>query len=255
MTVLAAAIYAQLATSLVLFGAALFPFYSGAPMPWRVLRASAMAALTFGLIATALHMAALQATLAELADTGIGRVWFAQIALAGAALLGTLLRVRIGVVPLAAIQLALFGLVGHANAIAGWNGAALQALHLLAAGGWIGGLVALMLALRAAPSPALVKRFSAAGTVFVLALSATGAATLYLISGAPLPMLDFHYGQLAALKVTLFAAALLLAAFNRFYATPRDSWTQLRRSIAFEIALLAFVIAVAVALSGTEPLT
>lgn len=255
MTALAAASYLQLAASLVLFGAALFPAYAKSAVPWRVLRWSAAAALLFGVAAVLLQSQRLDATLAQLMLTGIGRVWAAQIALAAVLCVAATMRARIAAIAaIAALNVTLFALVGHANAIAGWPGAAVEALHLLAAGGWIGGLVALLLALRAEASPELAQRFSAAGLCFVLVIGVTGAATLWQITGAALPMTAFGYGRLVSGKIALFAAALALAAFNRIYATPRSAWGALRNSVAVEVTLLAFVIALAVALAGTEPL-
>jgi putative copper resistance protein D len=157
------------------------------------------------------------------------------------------------VVAIAALNVAAFALIGHANAIAGLRGAAVQAVHLLAAGAWAGGLAALLLALRAAPSLALAQRFSRVGLVCVVTLAATGAYALYVNTGLPLPMLYYAYGRLADLKIKLFAGALALAGFNRFYAAPRGAWRLLVASVTFELALLALVIAVAANLGNTEP--
>ena len=255
MNFLAAATYAQLAASLVLFGTALFPLYAGGAVPTRVWRWSAVAALASSLVATVLHTGALCATPVQLAATGIGRVWYTQIALAGALALATTMWARWIVIALSALNLALFALVGHANAIAGWTGAGVAALHLLAAGGWIGGIVALGLALRAAPAVDMVRRFSRVGMVFVVTLAITGAAGLFQITGAATPMAAFSYGLIAWGKVALFAVALGLAAFNRAHATPRGAWRTLTLSIALELLVLGAALTLAVALAATDPQT
>jgi putative copper resistance protein D len=252
---LAMAAYGHLAASLVLFGAALFRVYGGASAPQRVLLWSAAAALVFGIAATALHLQAFEATPSQMLNTGLGRIWFAQCGLATALAALTARKGAPGAIAaLAAFNLALFGLVGHANAIAGWTGAATEALHLLAAGGWIGGLVALLLRLRTAPSVEMVRRFSRAGLGFVLVLAASGSATLFQITGAPLPMIAFDYGLIAWGKVTLFACTLALAAFNSAVATPRGAWRALTVSIVLELAVLGGALTLAVRLAGTEPL-
>lgn len=255
MTLVAVAAYGHLAASLVLFGGALFEVYGGASAPRRVLLWSAAAALVFGIAATALHVPAFEATPSQMLSTGIGRIWFAQCGLATVlAALALRKSAPSGIAVVAGLNLALFGLVGHANAIAGWTGAATEALHLLAAGGWIGGLVALLLRLRAAPSAETVRRFSRAGLAFVLVLAVSGSATLFQITGAPLPMAAFEYGLIAWGKVTLFAGALALAAFNGLVATPRGAWRALAISIALELTVLGGALALAVRLAGTEPL-
>lgn len=251
---LAIATYAHIAASFVLFGAALFPLYARVAPPKRVLRWSALAAFIFGVCATALHAIAFETTLPNLMLTGIGRVWFAQCGLAVALVLGSTRLPRIAFAMIAGINVALFAFIGHANAIAGWPGAGVEALHLLAAGGWIGGLVALVLSLRQTPSAETVRRFSWAGMVFVVVLAASGVATLFQITGAPLPMTAFSYGLLAWAKVSAFAIAAGLASFNRVVATPRNAWRALAISIALELVVLSAALALAVRFASTEPL-
>jgi putative copper export protein/mono/diheme cytochrome c family protein len=119
------------------------------------------------------------------------------------------------------------GLIGHAGAAEGATGNALvvsEALHLLAAGLWLGGLAPLWLAVRALPlaaAGAVCERFSPIGLGCVLVLAGTGAAQgLELIGSLP-GLLGTAYGHLALLKIGLFLAALGLAAVNRLWLTDR----------------------------------
>jgi putative copper resistance protein D len=255
MNALGVADFAHVMTSLVLFGLAAFPFYAGdagATTRARWMTACAWGAMISGAAAMALHAETMGVDLLALAQAGIGRVWVVQIVLALVLALGSRAPAWL-VALLAGLNAALFALIGHANAIAGWVGASAQAVHLITAGGWAGGIIALTFALRENPSAELVQRFSRVGLISVVLLALSGVLVLNLNTGAPLPMTYARYGQLALLKIALFAAALALAALNRFYSTPRGAWALLRRVIVGEFALVATIVAVAIALAGTEP--
>lgn len=256
MTALDAATYLWLSASLTLFGAALFPLYAGAAAAGRrtLLRALSIVGFASGIAAVSLHLSALGAPITDILASGIGRVWFVQI-LIGIALcaLAWMHGRPAWAAAVGALNVAAFALVGHANAIAGLMGAGAQALHLLAAGAWVGGLAALALALRSNPSLDLVLRFSRVGLACVLTLAATGAYVLFVNTGDALPMAHYAYGRWVSTKIALFATALAIAAFNRIVVTPRGAWRLLAWTIAGELALLALVIAAAVALARTEP--
>src|SRR4051794_35305693 len=80
------------------------------------------------------------------------------------------------IVALSAVALGLESFIGHAGAIVGATGHELiisEALHLLAAGLWLGALLPLWLSVRAlpyAPAAALCERFTPLGLVCVLVL-------------------------------------------------------------------------------------
>lgn len=105
-------------------------------------------------------------------------------------------------------------------------------LHTLAAGVWIGALVAFLLLLlsdhrhgetdRRALHSAL-HGFSGVGSALVAVLVATGLVNGWFVVGlAGLPrMLTTPYGQLLTVKLLLFLVMLGLAAANRFHLTPR----------------------------------
>lgn len=164
-----------------------------------------------------------------------------------------------------------FAWMGHGAATKGAAGRlhlASDILHTLAAGVWIGALVAFLILLatdgrrpeggRHALHQAL-RGFSGLGSVLVAAVVATGLINSWFIIGlAGLPRLwTSAYGQLLTLKLALVVVMVGLAAANRFHLTPRlgvalsgtaptrQAVIALRNSLALEtgvsIAVLALV--------------
>ncbi|MBX8620485.1 copper homeostasis membrane protein CopD [Pseudomonas glycinae] len=144
-------------------------------------------------------------------------------------------------------------------------------LHLLAAGAWLGAMLALILMARldALCSEARirsladsVKRFEGVGAAIVLILSVTGVANYLFIVGPTLgEVLLGTYGILLAIKVMLFGGMLVLAALNRFHLGPlleqslragqhQVAANALRRSVALEL-MIALLIVGLVAWLGT----
>jgi putative copper export protein/mono/diheme cytochrome c family protein len=123
--------------------------------------------------------------------------------------------------------LAMQGAVGHAGAAEG-NAAggliASEALHLLAAGAWLGSLLPLLLCLRTLPSHEArlaAERFSPIGLTAVLAIGATAfVQAMSLIGGFP-ALVGTDYGRAALVKLGLFVAMLMLALWNRLSLTDR----------------------------------
>jgi copper resistance protein D len=124
--------------------------------------------------------------------------------------------------------------IGHAGATPGEAGQiplAADALHLLAAGAWVGGLPPLAMLLAVAwrhkePSLAAitrtgVQRFSLLGLASVGALLASGVINSWYEVGSFGNLLATAYGRLIVVKLGLFATMIALAAVNRFYLTPR----------------------------------
>jgi putative copper resistance protein D len=163
---------------------------------------------------------------------------------------------------------------GHAGSTPGDTGylhLAADVLHLIAASGWIGGLVPLVFLLGAvrryhtvawAPlARNAAARFSALGIVSVTTLMATGIVNAWFLVGSFHALVMTPYGRLLMLKLVVFAVTLMFAAVNRFWLTPRlsvasgdetrlESLRQLTRNSAIEIAL-GFVIFVIVGILGT----
>jgi copper resistance protein D len=123
--------------------------------------------------------------------------------------------------------------IGHAGATPGWAGdfpLAADALHLLGAGAWLGGLLPLAMLLAAAwqkgPSwtavtATAVRRFSLLGVASVGALLASGLVNSWYEVGSLENLVTTSYGRLVLVKLGLFAAMVAIAAVNRFYLTPR----------------------------------
>jgi copper resistance protein D len=177
--------------------------------------------------------------------------------------------------PAAALGLtAAIAWTGHAASTLGQTGnlhLTADALHLVAAASWVGGLAPLVILLAAARrhqavgSASLARnatmRFSTLGIVSVTTLLATGVVNAWILVGSFPALVITDYGQLLMLKLVVFAAMLVFAAVNRFCLTPRlavssgsesqlEALRQLTRNSAIEI-VLGLAIFVIVGLLGT----
>jgi putative copper export protein/mono/diheme cytochrome c family protein len=134
---------------------------------------------------------------------------------------------------LAACLIASLAWAGHGSAGSGTLGElqlAADALHLLAAAGWVGGLPPLLLLLalarRTNDAPALAmavdatRRFSQFGLISVCALLATGMINTYFLVGSVPGLVGTDYGRLLLVKVGLFVVMVSFAATNRFGQLP-----------------------------------
>lgn len=149
-----------------------------------------------------------------------------------------------------------FGIVGYLHLAA-------DALHILAAAVWIGGLVPLILFLATvhhsgSPSlaPDAVGRFSTLGIISVATLILTGVTNTVILVGSVRGLLATQYGQLLLIKLAVFAFMLAFAGVNRLWLTPRlgksgnGACTSLMRNSAIEL-VLGLVIFAIVGLLGT----
>lgn len=148
-------------------------------------------------------------------------------------------------------------------------------LHLLAAGGWFGALVAFVLLLQ--PTALLteervrllargVTRFESMGAIIVVVIVVTGAANYLFIVGPKLDDIFLGtYGLLLLLKIGLFAGMLALAALNRFHLGPRlekslqeglhaVAATALKRSVMTELCVAVLIVALVAWLGTLSPL-
>ena len=197
--------------------------------------------------------------------TRFGQVLCLQAAaLAGAALFAGLRRDRL-VATLAGLAVLLEA--GHSHAFAMAHGLSLlllaQALHLLAAGAWLGELLPLLAVVRRAPpevAQRVLQRFSPIAAVSVAILAATALLQGAVLSGGVKRLFGTDYGAVLLLKLALFAALIVLAANNRLRLTPalasRDGEATRRSlalSIGIETAIGLLVVLAAAALSGLEP--
>ena len=256
---LVAARFLHFAAVTALFGLALFPLYnrpSRTSVPpvevTRWLRASIRGATVLGLLSalawawfaiagmTGTMMAAADADslFTVLRETSFGQVWVGRFAL-GAVLFALIMRRSNEhhpdgtIVLLAGLLLVSLALVGHTQT----NDGALwivhmsaDGAHLLAAGAWLGGLLALgylLVLVRRFPSAehdaqalAALVRFSGMGYAAVAILIGSGLVNAWVLVGSPDRLIMTPYGQLLLLKVCLLAGMLALAAHNRFRFVP-----------------------------------
>jgi putative copper export protein/mono/diheme cytochrome c family protein len=176
-------------------------------------------------------------------------------------------RLAVGLL-LAGAALGMQGLMGHAGAAGGSVRAMLlasEAVHLLAAGAWLGGLLPLFLLAGALPPPAAAsacESFTPVGLSAVLLIACTAAIQAWQLIGGLAGLFGTLYGHIALLKLALFFALLVLAGVNRLVLTerlrdpvPPVTRTLLRTSIGAEMLLGAAVIVVAAFLASGIPAT
>lgn len=177
---------------------------------------------------------------AVLSGTRFGAVWSAR--LGAALLLAALLlwpHLRWLQLAAAAALIAPLALIGHAGATPGAAGQLhliSDAVHLIAAGLWLGGLPALALLLSSARSPQRLAaraaaRFSTLGVASVAALLASGIVNSWMLLSSPRDLIATDYGRLLFFKIGLFAAMVAIAAVNRFHLTPRLAGAPARRAL------------------------
>jgi copper resistance protein D len=160
-------------------------------------------------------------------------------------------------------------LSGHAAAMEGLLGQTAivtDALHVVAAGGWLGGLLVLLLAglpaamstgpaRRGAAVASLVYAFSPTALVFAGLLVLTGLGSTWIHGGSLSALLDSRYGTLLFLKLGVFLLVFGTGAFNYLHVQPalgNDTGTRrLRRSAGFELAVGAAVLLVTAVLVAT----
>jgi copper resistance protein D len=185
-------------------------------------------------------------------DTEFGRVWLCRLALllivAGALAIGR--RDRFGVIALtAALLLASLGLIGHATMQTGPIGTLHrfnQAVHLLAAGAWLGSLAPLALCLRrgdgdarrCADVAATLRGFSGLGYIAVALVLATGVVNTALTLGAWPTDPSSPYQRLLVAKIAIVAAMVAIALFNRCVLAPRIAMESRAALRALTIACL-----------------
>jgi putative copper export protein/mono/diheme cytochrome c family protein len=245
-----------------------------------VARQSDFAALLIGVVWVVVQGAEIAGT------TSFGGTFSALVTILGTTRFGHLVMLRFGLLlaafpllgdrqwrgtvalTLTGMALAMQGGMGHAGAVGGIAGASLlflEALHLLAAGAWLGGLLPLFLLVGdLPPQPASVacQNFSLIGLIAVLLVAGTAMAQSWQWIGTLGGLFGTQYGQIALVKLGLFLALLALAGINRFALTERlsaggDASTHqiLRVSIAAEAGLGVLVILVAAFLASGTPAT
>jgi copper transport protein len=148
---------------------------------------------------------------------------------------------------------------GHAAA-ASWREAmvGLQSAHFLAAGAWIGGLAALLVALGGVPDEAkaaAARRFSVGAGVALGVLVVTGIVRAVDEVDGWRPLLHSGYGRLVLAKGSLLVLLAVLGGLNRRRNVPAaaTSLRGLRRVGTAELSLAAGVFAVTGLLTTAPP--
>ena len=296
--------WVQMAGAMILFGSSLFCLYAlprtdggseiALQWPKRLLISSAGAVLIaciLGFLAQTAVLAgsvqdALQPDALTAAATGMsfGKSSIVRAAIAGLSVIGLVFakpgRGTLGLATLAGgVLCASFAWMGHGAATEGAAGllhTVADIVHALAAGVWIGALVAFFLLLRPrAPSAELdrvvhgaLHGFSGIGSALVAVLIVSGLVNSWFLVGLSgvSELWTTPYGELLSLKLAVFVGMLGLAAANRFRLTPalgaatgeRDSsaaLAALRRSLILETALAFLVVGLVAWLGTLEPLS
>jgi putative copper resistance protein D len=256
---LVASRFLHFATVMALFGLALFPLYA---YPSRVGKAPArlsrwlrvmlrmatplalLSGIAWGLFTVANMTGALSAAVdpdtlwSVFRETGFGQVWMARLVLIVALLAPIRGLINPGrpewvTAGISAVVLVSLAGVGHTQVNEGTMRLihmSADAVHLLAAGAWLGGLLPLAYVLtvgRRSPTPEdtaetsiTLLRFSGMGSAAVALLVGSGLINAWFLVGSLSALMGTAYGQLLVTKLCLFAGMLALAALNRFWLVP-----------------------------------
>lgn len=289
---------------MILFGIALFGIYallpdersSGIARQYAVVMA---ATVVFGVILSLCSMVVMTKAMTGASDyseltshifgmvltsTAVGRAWIARIA-ALAVCTAAIIALRrrpdarfATVAGAASVALVTAAWAGHGamdDGLRGYVHLALDALHLIAAGAWVGALAAFVLmsakrhesaARKVETLNRTAKGFAHIGTLIVLTLLITGAVNYLLIVGPTVQgLLTTRYGELLVAKLTVFVLMLGLAAVNRFLLSPRlhsavragnhaKALGMLRSSLATEASLAIIILALVAWLGVLSPI-
>jgi putative copper resistance protein D len=285
---------------LLLFGVALFGLYSlkgqerlsGAVLPFRSMLAGTAVLGAVLSVASMVMMASAMSGETDftelrphiemmLFETDVGLAWVVRIVALVVAGLAVMLRA-----PGFNLWIAAFA-GGVAVASLAWSGHgamdegsrrfwhfSVDILHLLAAGAWLGALLAfvLMAKINALQTEERIKllaravnRFEVIGAIIVVVITVTGVVNYLFIVGPKLDEVFLStYGVLLFIKVVLFAGMLVLAALNRFHLGPllerslRDGQyavaaNALRRSVVVELAAAVVIVGLVAWLGTLSP--
>ncbi len=196
--------------------------------------------------------------------TDLGTILAAQIGLValvaalGWAVLGRV--TAIIVLVLALIPAALPALTGHSGLGGGHTAATISlALHLLAVGVWVGGLVAVCRYLMMNPPDAdvAIRRFSLLALIAVLILAESGLLNASLRMDGFASLITSPYGALILAKAVILAALIVLGWRQRQRAVPLagevNGCMLVLRLATFEILLMGVALGLSIALSRTAP--
>ncbi len=131
---------------------------------------------------------------------------------------------------------------------------AVDFLHVAAASFWLGGLVALGLALRTPGDRApMLRSFSNVAFVSVALLAATGVTSAFAELSSVGQLWSTGYGRVLIVKTGLLFGLATIGWLNRYRLVPRLALDSLRRSVAVELALFAALVAAVALLTDLQP--
>ncbi|MBI1361929.1 MAG: hypothetical protein GC155_16760 [Alphaproteobacteria bacterium] len=259
--------FLHLATAMIAFGAAVFPYYARAAprFPMRIVTGLALLSGFAWFASILLNISGDAATAFRpdeirlvLLKTGFGRTWLVHLSLSLALFVSATAGPRALTAATAALSLAALAGIGHAAAGEGAEHLVRlvsQGVHLLSAGLWLGGLVPLWRAIASKDEgrEQIVRRFTSTGYAAVALVVLTGLINTWLVTGSFLPSPGSVYGRILLIKIALVAGLVAIALFNQFYATRRSLWPLLRRGIAGELAVFTCVLIAVAWLGVTSP--
>lgn len=239
-------------------------------MPWLACVALVTAVLWLALVACEITGGtSLQSIWSVAIETLFGRVFLIRIAALATLVLLTFVNCARGVrCFLAGTALAALAATSHAAAAGNVAfmpvRAAIDAVHLVAAGFWLGGLVQLLMLgieYRATPHVLLrpLRLFSRWGTIAVGLLIVAGSVNALLILSGEQGMWSFGYISLLAAKIVLAAVMVALALVNRLHLVPdmqrgmMETYPQLLLTMTGEFALGLLIVAIVGTLGVMSP--
>lgn len=247
---------------IVALGAATFAVLPLGPAPWiRVATFGTFAAAVGLVLLTLAQWRVAEAGLTTFFGTAIGRTSLARAGALAVMAIGIWLGTRLGAVVLwlaACGAIAVHAAAGHAAAgrLPVASTVIVHAIHVVAAGAWIGGLVVLIAGLRD-PSVILhrtIRRFSNLAAAGLALVALTGVVrTVHEVGGWE--ELNSSYGGLVIAKVALLMAIAVLGAANRWRHVPAAATDTrpLQRTARAEIALAVLAIVAAGSLATLPP--
>lgn len=130
--------------------------------------------------------------------------------------------------------------------------------HFAAVGVWVGGLAALLVGVRGAPSEIkarAVRRFSFAAGIALAVVAATGTLRAWQEVRSWGALTSTSYGRVVLVKAGLLTVLVALGAVNRYRHVPRaaESLSRLRRVSGVELAIGAVAIGSAALLANLVP--
>ncbi|MEY2591469.1 MAG: copper transport protein [Acidimicrobiaceae bacterium] len=171
----------------------------------------------------------------------------------------------------AAIATAAFALAGHTRTTSpGWLAMTTDITHVWAAAAWFGGIVLLVLALRARRAAdadkdnaiatgRVVARFSRIATLAVIVVSVAGLTLAWTEVRVVKALTSTTYGWLIVAKVLAVAVIAAFGAYNHFRLVPaleqapKKAGMALRRTVKLEALVMVGVLAITAVLVNTTP--